>query len=133
MPRFDFSTGLDRYSAAMTTGFENGVPVIAQFHEFAMRESGFPGDEFYTNARKFVRGVCETTERFGFDTPSFTWDVYNVEAQALGCSFVPFKDMAPAIENVDPLVKCEADVARLKAITWTANSMMLFGHRSLRG
>ena len=115
MPRFDFSTGLDRYNAAMTTGHRDGVPVIAQFHEFAMRESGFPGDEFYTDARKFVRGVCETTERFGFDTPSFTWDVYNVEAQALGCSFVPFKDMAPAIENVDPLVKCEADIARLKA------------------
>ena len=115
MPRFDFSAGINRLNAAMTTGHENGVPVIAQMHEFAMRESGQPGDEFYTNAKKFVRGVCETTERFGFDTPSFTWDVYNVEAQALGCSFVPFKDMAPAIENVDPLVKCEADVARLKA------------------
>ncbi|MGR3715776.1 MAG: uroporphyrinogen decarboxylase family protein, partial [Thermohalobaculum sp.] len=115
MPRFDFSAGINRLNAAMTTGHENGVPVIAQMHEFAMRESGQPGDEFYTNAKKFVRGVCETTERFGFDTPSFTWDVYNVEAQALGCSFVPFKDMAPAIENVDPLVKCEADIARLKA------------------
>ncbi len=115
MPRFDFSAGINRYNAAMTTGFEDGVPVIAQMHEFAMRESGIPGDEFYTNAKNFVRGVCETTERFGFDTPSFTWDVYNVEAQALGCSFVPFKDMAPAIENVDPLVKCEADIARLKA------------------
>ncbi|MFQ5564998.1 MAG: cobalamin-dependent protein [Paracoccaceae bacterium] len=115
MPRFDFSAGLDRYAAAMTTGHENGVPVIAQFHEFAMRESGLPGDEFYTDARKFVRGVCQTAERFGFDTPSFTWDVYNVEAQALGCRFVTFKDMAPAIDNVDPIVKCEADIARLKA------------------
>ncbi len=78
MPRFDFSAGISRLDAAMTTGHENGVPVIAQLHEFAMRESGIPGDEFYTNAKNVVRGVCETTERFGFDTPSFTWDVYNV-------------------------------------------------------
>ena len=91
------------------------VPFIAQMHEFAMRESEIPGDEFYTDARKFVRGICETAERFGFDTPSFIWDVYNVEAQALGCRFVPFKDMAPAIENSDPLVKTEKDIAKLKA------------------
>ena len=114
MPQFDFSEGVRRQTVAMTTG-AGEVPFIAQMHEFAMRESGIPGDEFYTDARKFVRGICETTERFGFDTPSFIWDVYNVEAQALGCRFVPFKDMAPAIENSDPLVKTEKDIARLKA------------------
>ncbi len=98
----------------MTTGSDN-VPFIAQMHEFSMRESGIPGDVFYTDARQFVRGICETAERFDFDTPSFIWDVYNVEAQALGCNFVTFKDMAPAIENSDPLIKTESDLARLKA------------------
>jgi len=115
MPRFDFSAGYARVAASMTTGFENGVPVIAQMHEFAMRESGIPGDEFYTNARNFVRGVCETTERFGFDTPSFIWDVYNVEAEALGCDLVTFKDMAPAIANTTPTIFDEKDLARMKA------------------
>ncbi len=114
MAEFDFSKGLNRYAAAMR-GESREVPFIAQFHEFAMRESGIPGDEFYTDAKKFVRGICETTEKFGFDTPSFTWDVYNVEAQALGCGFVTFKDMAPAIENAAALVSSEADLARLKA------------------
>lgn len=113
MPQFDFSEGVRRQAAAMTTGAAE-VPFIAQMHEFAMRESGIPGDEFYTDARKFVRGICETTERFGFDTPSFIWDVYNVEAQALGCRFVPFRDMAPAIENSTPLVRTEKDIARLR-------------------
>ena len=111
---YDFSEGVRRQTIAMTSG-AGDVPFIAQMHEFAMRESGIPGDEFYTDAQKFVRGICETAEQFGFDTPSFIWDVYNVEAQALGCRFVPFKDMAPAIENSDPLVKTEKDIARLKA------------------
>ncbi len=114
MASFDFSEGINRLSTAMTTG-GGEVPFIAQMHEFSMRESGIPGDEFYTDAKKFVRGVCETAERFRFDTPSFIWDVYNVEAEALGCKFVTFKDMAPAIDNVDPLVKTEADLAKLKA------------------
>ena len=113
MADFDFSDGIARQSLAMTTG-GGEVPFIAQMHEFAMRESGIPGDEFYTDAKKFVRGVCEVAERFGFDTPSFIWDVYNVEAQALGCQFVPFKDMAPAIENSSPLVTTEKDLAKLK-------------------
>jgi 5-methyltetrahydrofolate--homocysteine methyltransferase len=91
------------------------VPFIAQAHEFSMRESGIPGDEFYTDAKKFVRGICEVSERFGFDTPSFIWDVYNIEAEALGCGLVTFKDMAPAIKNVDPLVKSERDIGRLIA------------------
>ena len=114
MRRFDFSAGQARLDTAMTSGVTE-VPFIAQMHEFAMRESGIPGDEFYTDAKKFVRGISETAEKFEFDTPSFIWDVYNVEAQALGCNFVTFKDMAPAIENADPLIGCEADLARLAA------------------
>ena len=54
MRRFDFSAGQARLDAAMTSGITE-VPFIAQMHEFAMRESGIPGDEFYTDAKKFVR------------------------------------------------------------------------------
>ena len=73
MSEFDFSDSIARLSSAMTTGCDE-VPFIAQMHEFAMCESGIPGDEFYTDAKKSVRGICETAERFGFDTPSFIWD-----------------------------------------------------------
>jgi len=114
MAAFDFSAGYARLEAAMTTGSPD-VPFIAQMHEFAMRESGIPGDEFYTDPGKFVRGVCETARKFAFDTPSFIWDVYNVEAEALGARLVLFKDMAPAVDNVDPLIRTEADLAGLKA------------------
>jgi len=114
MTDFDFSSGVVRFERAMTQG-GGEVPVIAQMHEFAMRESGIPGHEFYTDAKKFVRGICETTERFDFDTPSFLWDVYNIEAEALGCRLVTFPDMAPAIDNSTPLLKTAQDLARLKA------------------
>jgi 5-methyltetrahydrofolate--homocysteine methyltransferase len=52
---------------------------------------------------------------YRFDTPSFIWDVYNVEAEALGLPLVLFEDMAPALDNVVPLIKDDADLARLKS------------------
>ena len=114
MPEFDFSAGYARLKAAMTSGSQN-MPFLAQMHEFSMRESGCSGRAFYTDGKTFARGVCETAERFGFDTPSFIWDLYNVEAEALGANLVLFDDMAPAIDNVNPLIKTEKDLARLKA------------------
>ena len=47
MSEFDFSDSIARLSSAMTTGCDE-VPFIAQMHEFAMCETGIPGDEFYT-------------------------------------------------------------------------------------
>ena len=122
MPEFDFAEGSARLAAAMSGGpaaardgtRNGGVPFIAQMHEFAMVVSGTRGDRFYTDAETFVRGICTTTRDFGFDTPSFVWDAYNIEAEALGARLVLFEDMAPALDNVDPLIASEADLARLK-------------------
>jgi len=114
MPEFDFSAGFARQRAAMTIGSAE-MPFSAQMHEFAMREGGIPGNEFYTDAKKLVRGVLETCRDFKFDTPFLLWDVYNVEAEALGAKLVLFEDMAPAIDNVEPLIRDERDLARLKA------------------
>ena len=113
MPEFDFEVGYRRLEAAMNGGAAE-VPFIVQMHEFAMAQSGKPAHEFYTDAEIFVRGICQTTADYRFDTPSFIWDVYNVEAEALGLPLVLFEDMAPALDNVVPLIENEADLAKLK-------------------
>ncbi|MFQ5783748.1 MAG: cobalamin-dependent protein [Alphaproteobacteria bacterium] len=113
MPEFDFEAGYRRLEAAMNGGARE-VPFIVQMHEFAMTNMGQPGREFYTDPEAFVRGICRTAIDYRFDTPSFIWDVYNVEAEALGLPLVLFEDMAPALDNVNPLIKTEADLAALK-------------------
>ena len=113
MPKFDFEIGYRRLEAAMN-GAADEVPVIVQMHEFAMTHMRQPGHVFYTDPLVFVRGICQTTMDYRFDTPSFIWDVYNVEAEALGLPLVLFEDMAPALDNVVPLIENEADLARLK-------------------
>ena len=112
MPEFDFNEGYARLAAAMTTGSDD-IPFIAQMHEFSMKSKGVPGRAFYTDPETFVRGILETTRDFGFDTPSLIWDAYNIEAEALGANLVLFDDMAPAIDNVEPIIQSESDLARL--------------------
>ena len=114
MPEFDFEAGYRRLEAAMSGGSEE-VPFIVQMHEFSMAHRGQPGHQFYTDPDSFVRGICQTAVDWSFDTPSFIWDVYNVEAEALGLPLVLFEDMAPALDNVVPLIKDEADLAKLKS------------------
>ncbi len=115
MARFDFEAGFARLDAAMTGDGAPEVPIIAQMHEFAMRASGVPGHVFYSDARAFVEGICTAARDYGFDTPSFIWDVYNVEAEALGVPLVLFEDMAPALDNTKPFIASETDLATLKA------------------
>jgi hypothetical protein len=117
MPEFDFEEGFDRLEAAMGPGGSGAtdVPFIAQMHEFAMAYSGARGDVFYSDAETLVRGILTTSRDLGFDTPSFIWDAYNVEAEALGVPLVTFEDMAPALDNLTPLIRDETDLARLKA------------------
>ncbi len=114
MPEFDFEAGYQRLDAAMNGGAPE-VPFIVQMHEFSMVHMGQPGHEFYTNPEAFVRGICQTAVDYRVDMPSFIWDVYNVEAEALGLPLVLFEDMAPALDNVDPLIKNETDLASLKS------------------
>ena len=114
MESFDFEFGYAGLAEAMSRG-ASIVPFIAQMHEFAMRVSGEPGHKFYSDAETFVRGICETARDYGFDTPSFIWDAYNVEAEALGVNLVLFEDMAPALDNVEPFIRNENDLASLKS------------------
>ena len=114
MPEFDFKTGFERLGAAIPSGAPE-VPIIAQMHEFSMNTMGKPGSEFYTDAETFVRGICTVARDFGFDTPSFIWDAYNIEAEALGVGLVLFEDMAPALDNVEPFIRDEKDLARLSS------------------
>ena len=117
MPEFDFEQGFQRLEAALGPQGKgaDAVPFIAQMHEFAMAYTGARGDVFYSDAETLVRGILTTSRDLGFDTPSFIWDAYNVEAEALGVPLVTFEDMAPALDNLTPLIRDETDLARLKA------------------
>ncbi len=114
MADYDFSEGFRRLAEAMDGG-SHTIPFYAQMHEFSMRYAGVPADEFYTKPEPFVRAILDTARTLDFDVPNLCWDVYNIEAEALGQKLVLFDDRAPACDNTEPLISDERDLARIKA------------------
>ena len=78
-----FQKGARRFEDVMN-GIPDRVPVCAQLHEFAMNEIGATAKEFYTNAQLLVTGTLETQQKYGIDVPVLDYDVYNIEAEAIG-------------------------------------------------
>ena len=51
----------------------------------------------------------------GFHVPDMVWDVYSVEAEALGGEMAWFDDLYPALNNTKVIIGNEKDLARAKA------------------
>ena len=82
-----FQEGYKRLQKAIK-GISDCVPFTSQMHEFAMAWSGTRGNKFYTDANALVTGIVKTAEDFDFDVPGLGYDVYNIEAEALGQKLV---------------------------------------------
>ena len=60
------------------------VPILAQINEHVFRLFGADMREAYTNAGKFVEMNLAVFQYYGLDLPGFYYDIYNIEAEALG-------------------------------------------------
>ncbi|HUV09243.1 MAG TPA: uroporphyrinogen decarboxylase family protein, partial [Spirochaetia bacterium] len=108
-----FSEGFARLQAA-GSGIPDRIPFTTQMHEFAMNRVGVPPDRFYSEAEAFVSGLIETAEEFDFDIPSLGYDVYNIEAEAMGQPLHLTERQAPVIDKDAILIKEKGDLLRLK-------------------
>ena len=117
---FDFSAGYEMLENGFLSNKAEHIPFVQQCHEFSMKYMGTNAWEFYSDPEAFVYGSLKTAHDLNFDTPDLCWDAYNVEAEAIGCDLVKFDDLTPAIDNTNPLVTCEKDLARLKPLDLSA-------------
>lgn len=106
IPKQDYSSfqkGAKRLEAAMS-GIPDRVPVYAQLHEFAMQELGIPASEFYTTPEILTPGSLEITERYDIDVGYVDYDVYNIEAEALGQRIIFSDSHMPDVDRAKPLI-----------------------------
>jgi len=108
-----FQIGARRYNAAMN-GIPDRIPVCAQMHEFAMKEVGATAEEFYTNARMLVNGTLETHEKYGIDVPVLDYDVYNIEAEAIGQKMKYSQTVMPDVDRSRPMVRDRDDLKKIR-------------------
>jgi len=107
-----FQKGARRFKAAMA-GIPDRVPVYAQMHEFVCHELGADPRQFYTDPQLLVRGTLEVMAAYGIDVPVLDYDVYNIEAEALGQEIIYQKDGMPDVDRTRPLIKEKADLDKI--------------------
>jgi hypothetical protein len=107
-----FSEGHRRYQAALE-GNSGPVPVYAQMHDYAAASAGIPQRDFYTRAEIMVPALLAAHASVGLEIASLTYDVYNIEAEALGQAILFTKSGLPDIDRTHPLIQGPADLVRI--------------------
>ncbi len=108
-----FQEGVKRFETAMV-GIPDRVPVVTQMHEFAMKELGIPAKRFYTSPEILTEGTLEIQEKYGIDVPVLDYDVYNIEAEALGQEIKYSDTDMPDVDRTKPLIRDRDDLKKIR-------------------
>ena len=96
-----------------TTEANRHVVVGAQSNDHSALLAGVPTERFFTDAATFTRVQLLVTEYYEFDSPSNFWDVYNIEAEALGQKVVYHPGGIPDTDRTRPLIRTPSELDRL--------------------
>ena len=91
----------------------NHVVIGAQSNDHSAYLAGVSTKRFFTDAATFVEAQLLVTEYYQFDTISNFWDVYNIEAEALGQKIVYHPGGIPDADRTRPLIGAPSDLDRL--------------------
>ena len=90
------------------------VAIGAQSNDHSAYLAGVPCDRFFTDAKCFTEIQQLVTEYYGFDALSNFWDVYNIEAEALGQKVIYYEEGIPDVDRNRPLIESAADLDRIR-------------------
>ena len=105
------------------------VLIAAQCNDHSARLAGVPARRFFTDAETFARTQLLTTAYYGLDAPNNLWDVYNIEAEAMGQTIVYPPDGIPDADRTDPLIKSPADLDKIRIPDPAKSGRMPWVHR----
>ena len=92
---------------------DTGIIIGAQSNDHSARLAGVSTKRFFTDAHTFARVQLLVTEYYQFDVLSNFWDVYNIEAEALGQKVVYHPGGIPDIDRTRPLIGTPSDLDRI--------------------
>lgn len=103
----------------MPTQINNGrskphhIIIGAQSNDHSAHLAGVPNRLFFSNADVFTRVQLLVSEYYNLDVPINFWDVYNVEAEALGQVIEYPPDGLPDVNRGKLLIASPADLDRI--------------------
>jgi uroporphyrinogen-III decarboxylase len=104
----------------------NSVPVLAQINEHVFHLFGADMREAYTNAKRFVEMNLMVFQYYNLDLPGFYYDIYNIEAEALGQRMNWEAQRMPDIDRQNPLIREHSDLDRLRPPDFKKSARMPF-------
>ena len=108
-----FQSGAALMATAMS-GMPSQVPVLAQMHEFVAGYLAIPRQEFFRRPEIMVPAILDVEQRFGLDVASISYDVYNIETEALGQPLAWTEQGMPDIDRDAPLIRDQDDLSRIR-------------------
>jgi len=90
------------------------IAVGAQINDHAAYLAGISSEQFFKVPEVFTEVQLLVTEYYNLDTLSNFWDVYNVEAEALGQTVIYYPNGLPDIDRNRPLITQPFDLDKLK-------------------
>ncbi len=108
-----FKAGAALFEAAMQ-GVADRVPVFAQIHQFAAKQLGVTPIDFYSSPLWLADGNLAIFQKYGLDLAYVDYDVYNIEAEALGQKIDWPEQGTPVADDTRPLIADPADLAKIK-------------------
>jgi len=106
--------------------------ITAQMHEHVLKIKNIDGNKLYTNSKLLVDGIVDIYKKYGFSEPGLGYDVYNIEAEAIGQKLIFFKDSSPQTSQKSYLINSEKDFNKLQKIKMGKNGRMNFVVEALK-
>ena len=91
------------------------IAIGAQSNDHSAYLAGISTKQFFTDAQTFARVQLLATEYYRLDTLSNFWDVYNIEAEALGQNIVYPPGAIPEVDRSRPLISKPSDLDRISS------------------
>jgi len=90
------------------------ILVSAQINDYAMAKCGHSAEVYYRDAGIFLDSIIKVSYELGFDFVRPVYDVYNIEAEALGqrLRWDPF--LMPQIDTQNPLIHDLQELEKIK-------------------
>ncbi len=120
-----------RYTRAMR-GEAEAVPILAQINEHVVKLWGGDIRKAYTDAAEFVEMNLAVYEYYDLDLPGFYYDIYNIEAEALGQRMNWESNRMPDIDRQNPLIREHSDLDRLRPPDFKKSGRMPFVLEAMR-
>jgi len=116
---------IERYFRAFK-GEADVVPILAQINEHVVQLYGGDMREAYTNAAKLVEMNLAVFQYYALDMPGFYYDIYNIEAEALGQRMNWEQNRMPDIDRQNPLIRERSDLDHLRPPNFKKSGRMPF-------